>query len=56
VTAGVDVPCASIDTALDTLRKLQGGQIGELDTLLKRAGLAALPSWTAPAAPACGAK
>jgi hypothetical protein len=56
VIAGVDVPCASIDTALDALRKLQGGQIGELDTLLKRAGLAALPSWTAPPAPACGAK
>jgi len=56
VIAGVDVPCASIDTALDTLRKLQVGQIAELDGLLKRSGLVALPSWTPPAAPACGAK
>jgi photosystem II stability/assembly factor-like uncharacterized protein len=56
VIAGVDVPCASIDTALDTLRTLQVGQIAELDGLLKRSGLAALPSWTPPAAPACGAK
>jgi hypothetical protein len=56
VIAGVDVPCASIDAALDTLRTLQVGQIAELDGLLKRSGLAALPSWTPPAAPACGAK
>jgi hypothetical protein len=54
VIAGVDVPCASIDTALGTLRALQAQNVAELDALLKRAQLAALPSWTPPAAPACG--
>jgi hypothetical protein len=54
VIAGVDVPCASIDTALDALRKLQAGQLAEFDSLLKRSSLSALPSWTPPAAPACG--
>jgi hypothetical protein len=56
VIAGVDTPCASIDTALNALRALQSGQAAALDTTLKRAGLAALPAWTAPTAPACGAK
>src|SRR5262249_31682654 len=32
VVAGVDGPCASIDAALDTLRKLQAGQLAELDS------------------------
>jgi photosystem II stability/assembly factor-like uncharacterized protein len=56
VIAGVDVPCASIDTALDTVRKLQATSIGDLNAKVRRAGLEALPSWTPPAAPACGAK
>jgi photosystem II stability/assembly factor-like uncharacterized protein len=56
VIAGVDTPCASIDTALDAIRKLQSGQAAAVDEMLKRAGLGALPSWTAPATPACGAK
>jgi hypothetical protein len=44
VVAGVDGPCAAIDAALDSLRKIQVG----LD--------AALPRWTPPGAPACGSK
>jgi photosystem II stability/assembly factor-like uncharacterized protein len=54
VIAGVDVPCQSIDTALETLRKLQAGQLADFDTTLKRAGLEALPTWAPPTAPACG--
>jgi hypothetical protein len=54
VIAGVDVPCQSIDTALDTLRKLQAGPLADLQTTLKRAGLEALPTWAPPSAPACG--
>jgi len=42
VIAGVDGPCAAIDTALDGLRKLQA----TMD--------ASLPRWNPPAAPACG--
>jgi photosystem II stability/assembly factor-like uncharacterized protein len=42
VVAGVDAPCAAIDTALEGLRKLQ--------TTMD----ASLPRWTPPAAPACG--
>ena len=56
VIAGVDTPCASIDTALGALRALQSGQAAALDAQLTRAGLAVLPAWTAPAAPACGPK
>ncbi len=56
VIAGVDVPCASIDGALETLRTLQGASIADLGAMLKRDGLAPLPAWTPPAAPACGAK
>jgi photosystem II stability/assembly factor-like uncharacterized protein len=50
VIAGVDVPCASIDGALETLRRLQGASIADLDAMLKRSGLAPLPAWTPPAA------
>ena len=56
VTGGVDLPCASIDSALETLRTLQRASIADLDALLKRGGLTPLPAWTPPAAPACGAK
>jgi hypothetical protein len=56
VVAGVDGPCASVDKALDGLRQLQTTGIAELSTTLTRAGLAALPAWTPPAAPACGSR
>ena len=56
VIAGVDVPCASIDTALENLRTLQATSIADLNGKFRRAGLEPLPSWTPPAAPACGAK
>ena len=52
--AGVDGPCAGIDAAIATLRRLQTTNVAELDTLLTGAGLAALPAWTPPSAPACG--
>jgi len=54
VIAGVDGPCRTIDTALDGLRRLESTSVAELKTTLARAGLAALPAWTPPAAPACG--
>jgi len=54
VIAGVDAPCASVDKALDGLRQLQATSIAEMSTTLSRAGLAPLPAWTPPAAPACG--
>ena len=54
VLAGVDGPCRAIDTALDGLRRLQSTNVAELNTSLSRAGLAPLPSWTPPGAPACG--
>jgi photosystem II stability/assembly factor-like uncharacterized protein len=56
VIAGVDGPCEAIDHALDALRRLQTTSIAELNATLARAGLAALPAWTPPAAPACGPK
>jgi hypothetical protein len=42
VIAGVDAPCAAIDKALDTLRKLDTSIAG------------GVPAWTPPVAPACG--
>jgi photosystem II stability/assembly factor-like uncharacterized protein len=54
VVAGVDAPCRAIDAALDALRKLQAANVAELDAILARANLDALPAWTPPAAPACG--
>jgi hypothetical protein len=48
VVAGVDVPCASIDKALDELRRLQSSASAQAN--------AGLPPWTAPTAPACGKK
>jgi len=56
VIAGVDGPCRAIDDALDSLRRLQSTSVAELNSSLARAGLAALPAWTPPAAPACGPK
>jgi hypothetical protein len=55
VIAGVDAPCRSIDAALEALRRLQPS-IAVLDAALARAGLARLPTYTPPAAPACGAR
>jgi hypothetical protein len=56
VIAGVDRPCDAIDKALDGLRRLQATSVAELNGTLARAGLAALPGWTPPAAPACRAR
>lgn len=56
VIAGVDAPCGSIDATLESLRKFQTTSIADLNKMIRRAGLEALPSWTPPAAPACGAK
>jgi hypothetical protein len=56
VIAGVDAPCDSIDRANGELRRLQGSSIAAMNTTLTAAGLAALPAWTPPAAPACGAR
>jgi photosystem II stability/assembly factor-like uncharacterized protein len=53
VIAGVNGPCESIDRSIDGLRRLQPS-IAELNAMLARAGLAALPAWTPSAAPACG--
>jgi hypothetical protein len=54
VIAGVDGPCKAIDNALDGLRRLEATSASDLNTTLARAGLAVLPAWTPPAAPACG--
>ena len=56
VIAGVDGPCEAIDKALDGLRRLESTSVAQLNASLSRAGLAALPAWAPPAAPACGAK
>jgi len=56
VVAGVDGPCKNIDAVLDALRKLQAASIAEVNAARARGGLAALPAWTPPAAPACAAK
>jgi photosystem II stability/assembly factor-like uncharacterized protein len=50
IIAGVDAPCHSIDAAIGGLRTLQASTIAPLNALLAKAGLAALPSWTPPAA------
>ncbi len=54
VVAGVDAPCRAIDTAFRSLRALQAANVAELNAILARANLGALPAWTPPAAPACG--
>jgi hypothetical protein len=54
VVAGADAPCRMLDATIDSAQKLQATRIAELDSLLTRAGVAALPSWTPPARPACG--
>ncbi len=54
VIAGVDGPCRAIDAMLDNLRRLQSTNAVELNALLAKANLPALPAWTPPAAPSCG--
>jgi photosystem II stability/assembly factor-like uncharacterized protein len=56
VIAGVDGPCRAIDTALDGLRRLETTSVVEVNSMLARAGLGALPVWTAPTGSACGSK
>ena len=53
VIAGVDAPCRQLDQTLASLRALAPA-ISELTRSLNRANGPALPSWTAPRAPACG--
>jgi len=47
IVAGVDGPCKQLDAAIERLRALQR-------SVSAAAGGATLPSWKAPAAPACG--
>jgi hypothetical protein len=54
VIAGVDGPCRAIDVTLESLRRLQTTNVAELNSMLARARLAALPIWTPQATPACG--
>jgi hypothetical protein len=56
VIAGVDGPCAAIDTSLAELRRIQSGAVSDLNAMLGRAGLSALPSWTPTPRPACTAR
>src|SRR5258705_13608887 len=56
VVAGVDGPCRAIDTALVGLRKLETTSVAELNAMLTRAGLGALPVWTVPEGSACAPK
>jgi len=56
VIAGVDQPCASIDAALNELRRLQSTDIRELSAALTRTGAPAVPAWTPPVSPACGTR
>jgi photosystem II stability/assembly factor-like uncharacterized protein len=55
VIAGVDGPCRAIDAALEELRTLQATKIPVMNATRTHAGLAALPAWSPPPAPACGA-
>jgi hypothetical protein len=56
VIAGVDAPCTAIEKASEELKRLQGTVIAEFNAALTRAGGPSVPSWTPPAAPACGGK
>jgi photosystem II stability/assembly factor-like uncharacterized protein len=56
VIAGVDGPCRVVDSALDSLRRLQTADVAELNSMLTRAKLATLPAGTPPSSPACGAR
>ena len=55
VIAGVDAPCRQLDHDLASLAALKS-RIDELNDALRRAGAPALPSWAAPATPACGGR
>ena len=53
VIAGTDEPCQRLDASMDVLRKVQA-TVKDMNTILERAKLPPVPSWTPPAAPACG--
>ena len=53
VVAGADEPCQRLDASMDVLRKVQAA-VKNLNATLERVHVALLPSWTPPAAPACG--
>jgi hypothetical protein len=55
VVAGVDEPCKQLDSTIGSFRSLQTTKVSALNALLAGERLAALPAWTPPAAPACGA-
>jgi photosystem II stability/assembly factor-like uncharacterized protein len=54
VVAGVDAPCAAIDKAFDTLRRIETTTVVEINARLAGEGGGALPGWTPPPSPACG--
>jgi hypothetical protein len=54
VIAGVNAPCAQLDSAVLSVRKLQSTTVTQLNEMLVRDGVAALPSWNPPAPAACG--
>jgi hypothetical protein len=56
VIAGVDGPCKAIDQALDRLRALQTMELADVSATRARGSVRALPAWSPPAAPACGAR
>ena len=56
VAAGVDGPCVAIDRSSSALAQLQSAQFAPINSALSRASLPALPAWTPPGAPACGAR
>jgi hypothetical protein len=56
VIAGVDGPCKAIDEALDRLRALQTTKLADASAMRARGSRPALPAWSPPAAPACGAR
>ena len=56
VIAGVDGPCKAIDEALDRLRTLQATRLADASATGGAGSVRALPAWSPPPAPACGAR
>ena len=54
VIDAVDTNCRDIEAALAASRALGSGAIANLNAMLIRARLTALPGWNVPAGPACG--
>ncbi len=52
--AAVEGDCQRLDAALAGLRRIEGQSLPTLNQQLGQAGLAALPTATAPNDPACG--